>query len=135
MNAEGNKQIVCRFIEEAINRGDVDAAGAYVAEDVVELEPFPGQGPGLSGLKEVLRGLLIAFPDMRWTVEEQIAEADKVLTRFIWTGTHRAAFFGVPAMGKPVTVWGMVIDRLENGKIKETRILMDALGLMKQLGA
>jgi len=135
MNADENKQIVCRFIEEAINKGDVDAAGAYMAEDVVELVPFPGQGPGLAGVKDVLRGLLMAFPDMRWTVEEQIAEQGKVLTRFTWTGTHRAPFFGVPASGRPVTAWGMVIDRLENGKIKETRILMDALGLMKQLGA
>jgi steroid delta-isomerase-like uncharacterized protein len=135
MSAEENKQIVCRFIEEAINGRDLDAAGAYVAEDVVEQVPFPGQGPGLSGLKDVLRQLLTAFPDMRWSVDEQIAEGDKVLTRFTWTGTHRAPFFGVPATGRPVTVWGMVIDRLEQGKIKETRILMDALGLMKQLGA
>ena len=123
-----------RFIEEAINKGDVEAAGAYVAEDVVEQVPFPGQGPGLAGLKEVLRQLLTAFPDMRWSVEEQIAEDDKVLTRFTWTGTHGAPFFGVPATQRPVTVWGMVIDRVEHGKIKETRILMDALGLMRQLG-
>ena len=133
MSAEENKQIVRRFIEEAINKGDVEAAGAYVAEDVVEQVPFPGQGPGLAGLKDVLRQLLTAFPDMRWSVEEQIADADKVLTRFTWTGTHQAPFFGVPATQRPVEVWGMVIDRLEHGKIKETRILMDALGLMRQL--
>jgi steroid delta-isomerase-like uncharacterized protein len=135
MSAEENKQIVRCFIEDAINKGDVEAAGAYVAEDVVEQVPFPGQGPGLSGLKEVLRQLLTAFPDMRWRVEEQIAEADKVLTRFTWTGTHQSPFFGVPATQRPVEVWGMVIDRLAHGKIKETRILMDALGLMRQLGA
>jgi steroid delta-isomerase-like uncharacterized protein len=135
MGLEENKQVVRRFIEEAINKGNVDAAGDYMAEDVVELVPFPGQRPGLSGLKDVLRGLRVAFPDMHWTIEEQIAEADKVLTRFVWTGTHKAAFFGVAATGKPVMVWGMVIDRLEHGKVKETRILMDALGLMKQMGA
>jgi steroid delta-isomerase-like uncharacterized protein len=135
MSLEDNKQIVRRFIEEAINKGNVEASGDYIAEDVVELVPFPGQGPGLSGLKDVLKGLRVAFPDMHWTIEEQIAEADKVLTRFVWTGTHNATFFGVPATGMPVTVWGMVIDRVEHGKVKETRILMDALGLMKQLGA
>jgi steroid delta-isomerase-like uncharacterized protein len=133
--SEGNKLVVRQFIEETLNKGNVDAAEDYVAENVVELAPFPGQGPGLSGLKEVLQGLRIAFPDMHWTIEEQIAEADKVLTRFIWTGTHKAEFFGVPATGHQVSVWGMVIDRLESGKIKETRILMDALGLMQQLGA
>jgi steroid delta-isomerase-like uncharacterized protein len=101
---------------------------------VVELVPFPGQGPGLGGLKDVLRGIRMAFPDLHWTIEEQIAEADKVLTRFIWAGTHKAEFLSVPATGQHVSVWGMVIDRLENGKIKETRILMDVLGLMQQLG-
>jgi predicted ester cyclase len=76
----------------------------------------------------------IAFPDLHWTIEEQIAEADKVLTRFTWAGIHKAEFLGVLATRHQVSVLGMVIDRLENGKIKETRILMDALGLMQQLG-
>lgn len=75
-----------------------------------------------------------AFPDMHWIVEEQIAEGDKVMTRFEWTGTHQAEFFGVPATGRPVRVWGVVIDRLESGKIKDTRIIMDSLGLLMQLG-
>jgi hypothetical protein len=63
------------------------------------------------------------------------AFCDKVVTRFEWTGTHKAAFFCVPATGRPVRVWGVVIDRLEGGKIKDTRLIMDALGLMMQLGA
>ena len=100
----------------------------------MEQVPFPGQGPGLEGLKAVLRGMRAGFPDMHWSVEEQIAEGDKVLTRFDWTGTHRGEFLGVSATGRPVKVWGMVIDRFQDGKIKETRILMDALGLMIQLG-
>ena len=96
--------------------------------------PLPGQGPGLGGLRDVLRGMRAAFPDMHWTVEEQIAEGDKVATRFEWTGTHRGEFLGVPATGRAVKVWGVVIDRLEGGKIKDTRIIMDSLGLMTQLG-
>jgi predicted ester cyclase len=71
---------------------------------------------------------------MHWTIEEQIAEADKVLTRFGWTGTHGGDFFGAAASGRKVSVWGMVIDRLENGRITHTRILMDTLGLMQQIG-
>jgi hypothetical protein len=67
MSLEDNKKIVRRF-EEAINKGNVDASGDYIAEDVVELVPFPGQGPGLPGLKDVLKGLGVAFPDMRWTI-------------------------------------------------------------------
>lgn len=102
---------------------------------MVERVPMPGQGPGLNGLKDVLRGMRAAFPDMHWTIEEQITEGDKVVTRFEWSGTHRAEFFGVPATGRPVKVWGIVIDRIDGGKIKDTRILMDALGLMMQLRA
>lgn len=135
MNADENKLLVRDFVERVINDRDLDAAGTYVAEDVVEQVPFPGQGPGLAGLKDVLRGLFAAFPDMHWTIDEQMAEADKVLTRFTWTGTHDGEFFGVPASGRTVSVWGMVIDRIERGRIKDTRILMDALGMMRQIGA
>jgi hypothetical protein len=71
---------------------------------------------------------------MHWTIDEQISEGDKVLTRFEWTGTHRGPFLGVPATHRPVKVWGMVIDRFESGKIQDTRIIMDTLGLMMQLG-
>ena len=83
----------------------------------------------------MLRGLFAAFPDMHWTIDEQLAETDKVLTRFTWTGTQQGEFFGVPASGKSVSVWGMVIDLLEDGRIKDTRILMDVFGLMRQIGA
>ena len=135
MGAEENKLVVRDFIEQVINARDLDAAGDYVAEDVVEQVPFPGQGPGLPGLKIVLSGLFAAFPDMRWTIDEQIAETGKVLTRFTWTGTHQGEFFGVPASGRNVSVWGMVIDRIEDRRIKDTRILMDVFGLMRQIGA
>lgn len=132
---QDNRSIVRRFIEETINHGRFDSAAEFVWEDVVEQVPFPGQGPGLEGLKDVLRGMRTAFPDLYFGVEEQIAEGDKVLTRFEWSGTHRNEFLGVPATGRQVKVWGMVIDRLQSGKIKETRIIMDIFGLMMQLGA
>ena len=131
---QSNSNVVRRFIDEVLNQGKVEAAGQFFWEDMVEQVPFPGQGPGLEGLKDVLRGLRAAFPDMHWTVQEQIAEGDKVLSRFEWTGTHRGTFLGVPATDRPVTVWGMVIDCFEAEKIKYTRIIMDSLGLMMQLG-
>ncbi|MEX3845812.1 MULTISPECIES: ester cyclase [unclassified Paraburkholderia] len=123
------------FIEEVLNQGQIDAAERFFWEDMVEQVPFPGQGPGIEGLKEVVRGMRAAFPDMHWRVEEQLTEGDRVLTRFEWTGTHRGAFLGVDATGRSVKVWGMVIDRFQDGRIKETRLLMDTLGLMIQLGA
>ncbi|WP_069267970.1 ester cyclase [Paraburkholderia nodosa] len=123
------------FIEEVLNQGQIDAAERFFWEDMVEQVPFPSQGPGIEGLKEVVRGMRAAFPDMHWRVEEQLTEGDRVLTRFEWTGTHRGAFLGVDATGRAVKVWGMVIDRFQDGRIKETRLLMDTLGLMIQLGA
>ncbi len=126
---------VCQFIERVLNSGEIDATDDYFCSDMVEEVPLPGQGPGIPGLKDVLRGMRIAFPDMRWVVEEQVESGDKVVSRFTWQGTHRSTFMGVPATGRVVTVWGMTIDRFEGEKIKSTRIIMDALGLMAQLGA
>lgn len=131
---KNKSQIVSQFIEEVLNEGNIEATGKYFHEDVVEQVPLPGQGPGLSGLKEVLSGLRSAFQDMHWTIEEQVEEGEKVATRFVWSGKHQAEFFGVPATGRNVSVWGVVIDRFVDGKIKETRIIMDRLGLMAQLG-
>jgi len=131
---QDNRAIIRNFIEEVINQGRFDSASQFVWEDVIEQVPLPGQGPGLEGLNDVLRGMRSAFPDLHFSIQEQIVEGDKVLTRFEWTGTHQGAFIGIPPTGRTVKVWGMVIDRLENGRIKDTRILMDMLGLMIQLG-
>lgn len=132
--SQNNPTIIQNFIEECINQGKLDSAAKFVWEGVVEQVPFPGQGPGIEGLKDVLRGMRNAFPDLHFAVKEQIAEGDKVLTRFEWTGTHKGDFLGIPATGRPVKVWGMVIDRLQDSRIKDTRIIMDLLGLMIQLG-
>lgn len=132
---QNNSAIVRRFVDEVINQGKMGSAEEFVWEDVVEQVPLPGQGPGLEGLKDVLRGMRSAFPDIDFSIKEQVCEGDKVVSRFEWTGTHKAEFMGVPATGRQVRVWGVVIDRLEAGRIKDTRILMDALGLMMQLGA
>jgi steroid delta-isomerase-like uncharacterized protein len=133
--AQDNAAIIRRFVDEVINQGKIDSAGQYAWEDVVEQVPLPGQGPGLEGLKGILRVFLTGFPDLTFFIQEQITEGEKVVSRFEWTGTHKGEFLGVPATGRPVKVWGVVIDRLESGRIKDTRIIMDTLGLMTQLGA
>lgn len=129
-----NGKIVRQFIEQVLNRGNIEVAEEFFWDDMVEQVPLPGQGPGLAGLKDALRGLRDAFPDMHWTIHEQICEGEKVVSRFEWTGTHRGSFLGVPATGRSVRVWGMVIDRFDEGKIKDTRIIMDTLALMGQMG-
>lgn len=133
--AQDNATIVRRFVDEVITQGSIDATAQFVWEDVVEQVPFPEQGPGLEGLKDVLRAMRSAFPDLVFSIHEQVSEGDKVASRFEWTGTHQGEFLGVPATGRPVKVWGIVIDRLVEGRIKDTRIIMDTLGLMIQLGA
>jgi steroid delta-isomerase-like uncharacterized protein len=130
-----NKEVIQAFIHEVLNQQRLERCDDLVKENFIELDPFPGQGKGREGLKAVLRMFLAAFPDMHWTVKEMVAEGETVVTRFVWTGTHRGAFLGIPATGKIVEVKGVVIDLLENGKMSESRILMDTMGLMQQLGA
>jgi steroid delta-isomerase-like uncharacterized protein len=132
--ARDNAMIVRGFVDEVITRGNIEAAAHYVWEDVVEQVPFPGQGPGLDGLKDILRAIRTGFPDIVFSIQEQISEDNRVVSRFEWIGTHNGEFLGIPATGRSVRVWGIVIDRLKDGRIKDTRIIMDTIGLMGQLG-
>jgi len=134
MTLEENKKFMSYFIEEVINNKNLDAANELVAEDFIEQLPFPGQGPGREGLKFVLNSMFAGFPDMHWTVDEQIAEGETVVTRFTWTGTHKGEFMGIPPTNKNVKVWGVVIDVVRNGLFSESRIIMDTVGLLHQLG-
>jgi steroid delta-isomerase-like uncharacterized protein len=129
-----NKEVIQAFLDDVINEGRLERADDLAKEDFVELDPLPGQEQGREGLKAVIRQLRTAFPDMHWVVKEMVAESDKVVTRFVWTGTQRGEFLGIPATGRSVEVKGVVIDRLEDGKMADSRILMDTFGLMQQLG-
>ena len=134
MPEQENIAVLGRFIEEVINQGNLAAADEIVEESFVELDPLPGQRQGREGLKEIIAMMRAAFPDIHWVADETIASGEKVVTRFTWTGTHRGPFLGIPATGKHVTVKGVVIDRLPGGKMADSRILMDSLGMMQQLG-
>jgi steroid delta-isomerase-like uncharacterized protein len=135
MSTVENKDVIRMFIQDVLNQGRLERADDLVIEDFVELDPLPGQSQGREGLKQVVGELRTAFPDMHWNVEEMIAEGEKVSTRFTWTGTQQAPFLGIPATGRQVVVKGVVIDRLVAGKMADSRILMDTLGMMQQLGA
>jgi steroid delta-isomerase-like uncharacterized protein len=135
MTPAENKTVVNRFVEEVINQGRLEQADELVVADFVELDPLPGQQPGREGLKEVIGQMRAAFPDIHWVLSEQVAEGEKVVSRFTWSGTHRGTFFGVPATGKSINVKGVVIDRIVKGKMVDSRILMDGLSMMQQLGA
>ena len=130
------RALLHRFIDEVINGRDLDRAlTELVAEDFVEQNPLPGQGPGRAGLGDVLSGMFAAFPDLQWEVQETVVEANRVASYSFWSGTHQGEFLGIPATGRSVTVEAWNLDRFQDGQLTESRILMDVIGLLTQLGA
>ena len=129
------RALVHGFIDRVINARDLDGAMAeLVAEDFVELNPFPGQGPGRDGLAGVLRMMFTGFPDLHWTIRDTLVEDDRVMAFSTWTGTHQGEFLGIPATGRNATVEAWTIDRYRDGIFVESRIIMDVAGLLGQLG-
>ena len=96
---QDNSAIVRRFVDEVINQGKMGSAAEFVWEDVVEQVPLPGQGPGLEGLKDVLRGMRSAFPDIDFSIKEQVCEDDKVVSRFEWPARIRRSLWEYPRRG------------------------------------
>ncbi len=129
------KTLARRFIDDVINAQDLDGALIdLVAEDFVEQNPLPGQGPGRAGLADVLARMFTAFPDLHWTPLDTIAEGDRVVTVSTWAGTHHGEFMGIPATGRRVTVEAWTTDRYRDGQLAESRIIMDVAGMLGQLG-
>jgi steroid delta-isomerase-like uncharacterized protein len=129
------KEIVRRLTEEPWtgNVAVIDelASPDYVGHDPTESEPI--RGP--AGLKASLEKYKTGFSDARVTVDDQIAEGDRVATRWTGRGTHDGEIIGVAPTGKEVTVSGLTISRVENGLVVEEQTEWDALGMLVQLGA
>jgi steroid delta-isomerase-like uncharacterized protein len=129
------KTLAQRFADEIINARDLEGALTdLVVEDFVEQNPMPGQGPGRAGLGDALARMFAAFPDLHWTLRDTIAEQDRVMTLSTWTGTHRGEFLGIPATGRSVEVEAWTLDRYRDGRLIESRIIMDVAGMLTQLG-
>ena len=134
--SEEKKAVVRRFnelVEQYWRTGDADAFDEVVASDFVH--HAPGLPPDLEGMKQALPMFRAAFPDMRLTVEEMIAEGDKVVDRVTVRGTHEGELMGIPASGKQVEFMETHISRIADGKIVERWGEWDALGMMQQIGA
>jgi steroid delta-isomerase-like uncharacterized protein len=134
-STERNKSVALRFAHDVLSGHDLDLMSDLIAADFVEQNPTPGQGPGLDGLRQFLEEMITAFPDLRWDPREMVAEGDRVATWSVWTGTHSGDFFGVPATGRHVSVEAWTMDYFRDGLMVESRIIMDIMGLMQQLGA
>ena len=135
MSTEQNKAILRRFFEELFNRGDLSVADEIVAVDYLAHDPAPGETPGLQGLKEFVTSTRTAFPDVTFTIDDEIAEGDKVATRWTFRGTHQDEFAGIPASGNHVTFSALNIHRIVNGKLQEAWLKADTLDYLQQLGA
>ncbi|MBT2118927.1 ester cyclase [Dyella sp. LX-66] len=135
MSAEQNKQVMDRFVT-FINTASHALAQDLVSRDAVfhvPGRPEPVRGP--EGYLEIIGMMRSGFPDIQWSLEEVIAEQDKVAARFIMRGTHRGHFFGVPPTGKAIEVQAMNFYRLKDGQFIEERGQPDLLGLLQQIGA
>jgi steroid delta-isomerase-like uncharacterized protein len=130
-----NKQLLRRFFEELFNRGDLRVADEIVSATYINHNPVPGETPGREGLKAYVSNLRIAFPDIRFTIEDLLADEDKVITRWSARGTHKGEFAGIPATGRSGYITAINIHRIQDGQIQEGWLNWDALGLMQQLGA
>ncbi len=117
-----NQQNLSSFIDEFIDPNQVDHSAP------------PGLPGGIEGARQFAGMFLTAFPDMHFTVEDMIAEGDKVVARITMSGTQQGAFMGIPPTGKHVTWTAIDINRVAGGKSVEHWMEMDALGLMQQLG-
>ncbi len=135
MTTGNNKQVMNRFVEF------INTASEKLAEELISSKaifyvpgsPEPMRGPaGYLAIIRIMRG---GFPDIQWTLEEMVAEGDKVAARFTMRGTHRGTFFGVPATGKPIEVKAMNFYRFAEGQIIEEYGMPDMLELLQQIDA
>ena len=120
---------------DGLNRGDVSVAEKVFAADcVIHINGSPEPNLGVAGFKQMIAGLLAAFPDLRLSIEDQIVAGDKVATRWVAEGTNSAPFGNVPATGRRVRVDGLILDRVADGRVVERWELWDQAGMMQQLG-
>jgi len=133
--SENNKAIVRRVFEELWNKGNLSLADQLFTPNYTDHDsstPDFGHGPESERMRVTL--YRNAFPDLRLTIEDIIAEGETVMTRWSCRGTHKGDLSGIAATGKQFTISGMTVARLVNGKIAEAYVNWDALGLMQQLG-
>lgn len=120
---------------DGLNRGDVSAADkAYASDCVIHINGSPDPNLSVEGFKQMMSGLLAAFPDFQIAIEDQIVTGDKVATRWVAEGTNSGSFGGVPPTGRRVRVNGLILDRVADGRIVERWEQWDQAGMMQQLG-
>jgi steroid delta-isomerase-like uncharacterized protein len=128
-----NAALIHRYFEQWANRGDAAVADALIATNLVLRNP-PAVIEGLETYKKGMAGFHASFPDARFTVEELICQGAKVAARWTLRGTQLGEYQGRPPSGRTMTVTGVSIFRIADGKIQENAVSMDRLGMQQQLG-
>lgn len=130
--ADLNKNLVRRLFEEVFNAGELNTASVLLREDYIQHNPLVA--PGLSGLLAFVADLRRAFPDLHFTIEDLVAEGDRVVARMLAEGTHQGEFLGIPATGRRTRTQSIDIFRVQDGRLAEHWDVLDLHGLLAQLG-
>lgn len=134
-NTEQNKQVVQRFVEECWNRGNLNKASEFLADQVRFHDPvFPNLNSGIQSIKNHIEGTRKAFPDLKITIDDTIAERNEVVLHWTARGTHQGQFLGMQPTQRKVTIDGTSIYRLEGEKIAESYANWNLATMMAQLG-
>ena len=134
MSVEENKALLHRCMEEVLNKGNLDTLDQFYATDQIDHHAFPGISPGIEGMRQTYAIIHSAFANIHVTIDDMIAEGDKIVARFTATGIHKGEFMGIPPTGKEFSIMEIRIYRITDGKIVEQWGLLDESSLMQQLG-
>lgn len=135
MSTEANKALVRRWVEAWNSNTNFDVIEDIFAADWIDRNPIPGGEQGVGGAKHFVRVFRNSFSDIHLTIDELLAEGDKVMFRWIADAVHTGEFSGAAPTGKPVQFSGITVHRVANGKFQESVGETDIFGLMVQLGA
>ena len=134
MSNDQNKALIRRLMEEVFNQGNTSLVDELFVPDFVEHEELPpGTPPGIDAVKTLPIVFRSAFPDFQITIDDVIAEGEKVVVRSTWSGTHEGEFMGIPPSGKSVSFGVYDTIRIAGGKVVEHWGQMDNMSLMQQL--
>ena len=132
---DANKALLRRMVDEVLNRKNLDVIPELVADNYIDRNAAAGQPQGIQAFIQARTNRNTAFPDWHVTLEDVIAEDNKVVARATGRGTHQGPFMGIAATGKSVATTWTVIYRIADGKLAEHWINSDDVGLLRQLGA
>ena len=135
MTPEENKGLVYRFVEAIFNRGMLDRLPAFIALNAVEHVSILGEEHGIDGMKEEYALLLMAFPDLHFTVEAMVAEGDMVAWRWTMRGVHKGVYREYPPTKREIALKGVSFERIAGDKITERWANLPECEILRQIGA